>query len=216
MNDILKYCINKFKHKYMNNNQLNQLKKQYKGKEYTWKQSIMGEEVGSPTKCINVIQRQDSGEVCLELTNGSPVSLSRIDMYLTPSSISFNQPVPISELLDQGVVSSEKPRVKQNVETDTYNVQTAQKSNPNHTTLTNRVEPAKQNNIDMFSGFKTNDEKFNLTLNIKLPDVELVKLMYKNSNDKDVFISQFSEYIKSSIILDNIKNSVIVLLNDEI
>jgi hypothetical protein len=210
MNDILKYCINKFKHKYMNNNQLNQLKKQYKGKEYTWKQSIMGEEVGSPTKCINVIQRQDSGEVCLELNNGSPVSLSRIDMYLTPSSTSFNQPVPVSELLDQGVVSSDTPRIKQNVQTITPIIDNI------HSSPINRVEPTKQSNIDMFSGFKTNDEKFNLTLNIKLPDVELVKLMYKNSNDKDVFISQFSEYIKSSIILDNIKDSVIVLLNDEI
>lgn len=61
---------------------------------------------------------------------------------------------------------------------------------------------------DLFGMFTLDDTNLNLTVNIKLPAKNLLRMMYNNSQDQDEFISKLSAYINKNITLDAINLAV--------
>ena len=71
-----------------------------------------------------------------------------------------------------------------------------------------RQAPPPPKTEDLFGLFALEDTDILLSLSIKLPAKDFLKMMYLNSQDKDKFLNQLSAYINNSITPDSIKDSV--------
>lgn len=75
-------------------------------------------------------------------------------------------------------------------------------------------EPVKSVNPgDLFGMFALEDTDLNLTVKIKLPSKNLLKMMYSNSNDKNDFLTRLSAYINNNVTVDSIMESMEKQLN---
>lgn len=61
---------------------------------------------------------------------------------------------------------------------------------------------------DLFGMFALEETDVNLTLSIKLPAKNLLKMMYTNSQNKEEFLGRLAAYINSNVTVDAIKSSM--------
>lgn len=61
---------------------------------------------------------------------------------------------------------------------------------------------------DLFGMFALEETDLNLTVKIKLPSKNLLKMMYTNSKNKEDFLNKLSNYINSNVTLDAIKKTM--------
>lgn len=61
---------------------------------------------------------------------------------------------------------------------------------------------------DLFGMFSLEETDVNLTLSIKLPAKNLLKMMYTNSQNKEEFLGRLAAYINSNVTVDAIKSSM--------
>ena len=57
--------------------------------------------------------------------------------------------------------------------------------------------------------FALEDTELALTVSIKLPSKNLLKMMYTNSQDKEQFLNRLSMYINNSVTTNSIKDSLV-------
>jgi len=57
--------------------------------------------------------------------------------------------------------------------------------------------------------FALEDTELALTISIKLPSKNLLKMMYTNSQDKEQFLNRLSMYINNSVTTNSIKDSLV-------
>ena len=62
---------------------------------------------------------------------------------------------------------------------------------------------------DLFGMFALEDTELALTISIKLPSKNLLKMMYTNSQDKEQFLNRLSMYINNSVTTNSIKDSLV-------
>ena len=62
---------------------------------------------------------------------------------------------------------------------------------------------------DLFGMFALEDTDLALTVSIKLPSKNLLKMMYTNSQDKEQFLNRLSMYINNSVTTNSIKDSLV-------
>ena len=61
---------------------------------------------------------------------------------------------------------------------------------------------------DLFGMFSLEDTDLNLSIKIKLPSKNLLKMMYYNAKNKDEFLTKLSNYINNSVTVDSIKKTM--------
>ena len=61
---------------------------------------------------------------------------------------------------------------------------------------------------DLFGMFSLEDTDLNLSIKIKLPSKNLLKMMYSNAKNKDEFLTKLSNYINNSVTVDSIKKTM--------
>jgi hypothetical protein len=61
---------------------------------------------------------------------------------------------------------------------------------------------------DLFGMFSLEETDLNLTVSIKLPAKNLLKMMYINSQNKEEFLGRLSAYINNNVTVDSIKASM--------
>jgi hypothetical protein len=83
----------------------------------------------------------------------------------------------------------------------------------NSQTLTPVSKTGNTNELDLFGMFSLEDSDLDLTVKIKLPSKDLLKMMYLNSKNKDEFLTKLSYYINSNITDDSIKRTMKKLLS---
>ena len=62
---------------------------------------------------------------------------------------------------------------------------------------------------DLFGMFALEDTELALTVSIKLPSKNLLKMMYTTSQDKEQFLNRLSMYINNSVTTNSIKDSLV-------
>ena len=79
------------------------------------------------------------------------------------------------------------------------------------------VQPT-QPQTTMFDMFNSEESQLELKISIKLPDQDLLKLMYLNAKDKDNFLNELSEYvfrvINKKVVQESI-SSIVVPVQDK-
>ena len=61
---------------------------------------------------------------------------------------------------------------------------------------------------DLFGMFSLEDTDLNLSIKIKLPSKNLLKMMYSNAKNKDEFLTKLANYINNSVTVDSIKKTM--------
>ncbi len=69
-----------------------------------------------------------------------------------------------------------------------------------------KTEPVHTTN--MFSMFNADETSLNISVNLKLPNKKLLKMMYENADDKETFLSDLSQYVHSKINNSIVKSSL--------
>ena len=133
---------------------------------------------------VRVTNVRQKGEIIVaEFSSGTPVNVIMLQTYLTP----YNNEEPA--LLQDKVSTVKNEQVK------------PQKK-------ANSVDESEE----VFKHFNAVETKLDLKLVLKIPDMALVKMMYKNAADGDKFLTDMSKYIYKHISTDSIKQSVKAML----
>ena len=66
---------------------------------------------------------------------------------------------------------------------------------------------------DLFGMFSLEDTDLALSVKIKLPSKNLLKMMYSNSKNKEEFLTKLSDYIKNNVTADSIKRTMKKMLS---
>lgn len=83
-----------------------------------------------------------------------------------------------------------------------------------NTLIKNEVITTKKvNPTDIFGMFSSSKVNLNLSIEITMPPISLLQIMYSQSVDKDDFLEKFSQYIYSNITMDAIKTAVSIKLD---
>ncbi len=66
---------------------------------------------------------------------------------------------------------------------------------------------------DLFGMFSLEDTDLALSVKIKLPSKNLLKMMYSNSKNKEDFLTKLSDYINNNVTVDSIKKTMKKMLS---
>ncbi|CAB4218105.1 hypothetical protein UFOVP1604_2 [uncultured Caudovirales phage] len=66
---------------------------------------------------------------------------------------------------------------------------------------------------DLFGMFSLEDTDLALSVKIKLPSKNLLKMMYSNSKNKEEFLTKLSDYINNNVTADSIKKTMKKMLS---
>ena len=197
---------------------LRSVEKQYVGKNFKHKVDTSYDKAGSYNKCSG-ISKGEHGEYMLQMVNGEPIPLRNVDYYLEP--INFD-PGEVPVLDDFQFSDEETKREYEVAKMKKLGVVAPQEMSPNvllgtpvaitKQPVVNAVSDVKP--IYMFGNLTTSKTSFKMAVDVDMPDFMLVKMLYKNSADKDKFINDLSIYIKNAMTIDDIKSCVVAKLGD--
>lgn len=180
-------------------------KSKYVGKDFKF---IYGDFKGYETRCTGVFTSENDGITYLELTNGMPVPVDKVDMYLKETKVHMNgDTIELDEYKEQTLATEKKEGFAPSNATS-LNIQAPQQQ----AILPQNIVQQPQPLVDMFGGFSKNPMELSMKVNVELPDLSLIKVMYNNYGNKEEFISNFASYILASINKDVISASVVSLL----
>lgn len=183
--------------------------RKYVNKEFVF---INGDFNGEHTRCTGVFTSENDGITYLELTNGMPVPVDQVDYFLKETK-PFVTGADLS--LDEFKAESAKLYSENGLKQGNAVNSSGDKNNGAQNERfagTDTVQAAIEKPVDMFGGFSKNPMELTLKLNVELPDIALIRVMYNNYGNKEEFISNFASHILASINKDVISESVIALL----
>lgn len=225
MINILKKIFNKKNKRKMDTERLISLKENFTGQRFQWVKTTDASRLGTIVKCKDIQPKgrgfaavfNDGSSIDTELLNRNlmmitenmqPLSKAEVQAIAGPPTPPRVEPVqnqagptgsgPIQmpdELKQFQTPASEKP-----IERPAVPQQPQQ-------TVSQHV-PEKQRSTTMFSMFNAEETSLNISLNIKLPNKKLLKMMYENADDKEVFLADLSQYVYSEINKDIVKSSL--------
>jgi len=184
----------------MNTEKLISLKENFTGQKFQWVKTDRPELLGKVVKCRDIEPTNDGRFIAI-FDDQSKVDTTKLNLNLI--MIHGDMP-PLSK---EEVESINKPRGTK-APSPAAPARTEQPfiagGQPSVNTSANKP--------NMFEMFNTEETKLGLTINVKLPDRKLLKLMYSSAEDKDKFLSQLAEYLQTMINKQVIKDSVSAIL----
>lgn len=204
----------------MNTERLISLKENFTGQRFQWVKTPDKNLLGKIVKCKDI---KPQGRSFIAVFNdGSTIptdNLNRNLMMITDGM----QPLSKSEVNAIAGPPRVEPTDQQgplgggpiNMPDDLKQFQTPPSQgvvSPKQETVENRhntfpkTEPAHATN--MFSMFNADETSLNISVNLKLPNKKLLKMMYENADDKETFLSDLSQYVYSKINNNIVKSSL--------
>jgi hypothetical protein len=169
------------------------------GKDYQWVNTPDNTKMSTITKVVDVFSR--GGLMAVKLADGSSISLEELNTKLMAimdgqealtraECMSIRGPV-----IDPNITNAEAlPKVSQPVQAE---VQATLKS------------------AGIFEMFATEESLLNLNLRVNLPSLNLLKMMYKNSQNKSEFLTELANHINNQITADHIKDALLKKLDSK-
>jgi len=203
--------------------QLISYQQNFGGQKFQWIKTDRPELKGKVVK-VRDIQPLNNGECMAIFDDGSKVNVRDINNKLMmihgdmpPMSIdevnaiyATKPPVVIPEttLPNGEVIAETKLSTASNVPPANFDTKTglpiSQVSEP-----AKPAEPA----VNPFAMFNSDETEITIKVKVEMPDKKLLKMMYNNAEDKDVFIDQLSKYVTSMINNSVVSESVAKMLD---
>lgn len=215
---IKKIFNKKNKHK-MDTERLISLKENFTGQKFQWIKTPKKELLGKVVKCRD-IEPKGRGYMAI-FNDGSAIStdlLNRNLMMITdgmePLSksevLSINGPqVAPSNQNNVGPTGSGPIQMPDNLKQ--FETPTSQKiTEPTKETVQENpfIRQTPVHATNMFSMFNADETNLTISVNLKLPNKKLLKMMYENADNKETFLSDLSQYVYSKINNNIVKESL--------
>ncbi len=216
---FLKYISYKWKKKFGKMNQQNdalvqRYKDQYFGKMYQWVRPINNETPGEIVRVVDVKMRGDM--VLLVFNAGTPLNVNLVGQYLQPYGGGDIAPVPSLGANQQNQGGGGPIEIPAELQQFTQGQQGPNKISFSSPPVQEHAQqPPPKKKSDLFALFQSVEKNINLPLRIKMPDIDLVKMMYSNAADKDKFLTELAEYIIEGISVETAKDAIRQILGAE-
>ena len=198
-----KNLFNKKKEKTMNTEKLISLKENFTGQKFQWIKTDRPELLGKVVTCRD-INPSNNGGFTATFDDGSKIDASKLNSNLL--MIHGDMP-PLSKAEVEAINGPIRPLANK-VNATVIPNDVPPSARPIAQPVGQPVPAQASSQTNMFANFNSEETQFALTLNVKLPDRKLLKLMYANAGNKDKFLSELSEYLHSTITKNTIKESV--------
>ncbi len=218
---IKKIFNKKNKHK-MDTERLISLKENFTGQKFQWIKTPKKELLGKVVKCRDIEPKgrgymarfNDGSAISTDLLNRNlmmitdgmePLSKSEVLSINGPQNVPSNQdnvgptgsgPIQMPDNLKQFQTPKTEKRVN-----PTQNAASSQ--------VTEKSFTPKEDASNMFSMFNAEETTLNISVNLKLPNKKLLKMMYENADNKETFLSDLSQYVYSKINNNTVKESLV-------
>jgi hypothetical protein len=197
---MLKWIKNKITNYMYDIDALAQTRDFIMGKDYQWVNTPDDSKLSTVTKVIDVFSR--GGLMAVKLEDGSVVSLDELNSKLM-AIMDGQAPLTKGECMSiRGpVVDSSKPKAE-----------TVQTQPLQQTPIVIQPNPK---SIGIFEMFATEESLLNLNLRVNLPALNLLKMMYKSSQNKSEFLTELANHINNQITADHIKDALLKKLDSK-
>lgn len=169
------------------------------GKDYQWVNTPDDTKIATVTRVIDVFSR--GGLIAAKLADGSVVSLDELNSRLM-AIMDGQEPLTKGECLSiRGpVVDVTKPEPKP--------------ESPQSTKAQPQAQPQPKSS-GLFEMFATEESLLALNLRVNLPATNLLKMMYKSSQNKSEFLTELANHINNQITADHIKDALLKKLDSK-
>jgi len=202
----------------MDETKLMSLMQNFSGQKFQWIKSQDPKVLGKVVKCRD-IQPLNNGEFIAVFDDGSKINTSMINRNLlmlhgdmVPLTLDEVQSIngPIREPLVSKKSEPDPIAIPKEFEAFRTPVQPDIQSQPAQIQVS--VASQASQSANMFEMFTSESTQMALSLNVKLPDRKLLKMMYNNAEHKDKFLTELAEYLSRTINHEVIKDSVTQML----
>lgn len=186
------------------------IKSSFQANEFQWIKTNDPAKVGKVVTVRDVVPSRN-GRFLAVLSDGTQLDTDRVSsdlMMITDDQ----QPLSMTEIRsinyipavgeDQSI-APEIPAEYADLITQTPPVKAEQPVKAPETKTIVAVDPS-----DLFGMFSLEDTDLNLSIKLKLPSKNLLKMMYTNAKNKDEFLTKLSNYINNSVTVDSIKKTM--------
>ena len=184
------------------------IKSSFQANEFQWIKTNDPAKVGKVVTVRDVVPGRNGRFVAI-LSDGT-----QLDTDLVSSDLMMitddQQPLSMAEirsinyvpsLSEEQAVSPDIPAEFADMITQTPPVRPETQAKPAEAKVS--VDPG-----DLFGMFSLEDTDLNLSVKLKLPSKNLLKMMYTNAKNKDEFLTKLSNYINNSVTVDSIKKTM--------
>ncbi len=195
---MLKWIKNKI-NKYMYDiDALAQTRDFIMGKDYQWVNTPDDTKISTVTRVVDVFSR--GGLMAVKLADGMVVSLDDLNTRLM-AIMDGQEPLTKAECMSiRGpIIDPVKPDTTQAV--SPVPAQVVVQPNPK--------------SAGIFEMFATEESLLNLNLRVNLPSLNLLKMMYKSSQNKSEFLTELATHINNQITADHIKDALLKKLDSK-
>jgi hypothetical protein len=195
---MLKWIKNKI-NKYMYDiDALAQTRDFIMGKDYQWVNTPDDTKISTVTKVVDVFSR--GGLMAVKLADGMVVSLDDLNTRLM-AIMDGQEPLTKAECM-----SIRGPII------DPVKPDTTQAAAPVPAQVVVQPNPKSAGIFEMFA---TEESLLNLNLRVNLPSLNLLKMMYKSSQNKSEFLTELATHINNQITADHIKDALLKKLDSK-
>lgn len=195
---MLKWIKNKITNYMYDIDALAQTRDFIMGKDYQWVNTPDDAKLSTVTKVIDVFSR--GGLMAVKLEDGSAVSLDELNSKLM--AIMDGQ-APLT----RGECMSIRGPILDPVKPEPTTSASAEPAK-----LTIQPNPKSSGIFEMFA---TEESLLNLNLRVNLPSLNLLKMMYKSSQNKSEFLTELANHINNQITADHIKDALLKKLDSK-
>jgi len=200
------------KREIMTEQQLINYQQNFSGQQFQWIKTDRPELIGKLVK-VRDIRQQGRGAVAI-FDDGSQVDIDKInsDLMMIHGDM---QPLSKSEV--QSIHTPRKPEAIPSTKLANGEMSEAVTPKPQHI-VSNAHNPAPTVEraapvVNPFAMFNSDETEIILKMNIKIPDRKLLKMMYNNAENKELFIDQLSKYVNSLINNKVVNESMVKILD---
>jgi hypothetical protein len=186
----------------MNTEKLISLKENFTGQRFQWIKTDRPELLGKVVKCRDVNPMSD-GRFIVVFDDGSKIDSTRLnsDLLMIHGDMQPLSKGEVEAIYKPKLNHAVPPAKPANASVPLEPAQAAPRP------PFQPAQPAPQK-TNMFSMFNSEESQLTLTLNVRIPDRKLLKLMYSNAEDKDKFLSELAEHLHTMINKQVVKDSV--------
>jgi hypothetical protein len=213
----VKKWLKKIIHKIMNGYDIDTLvaiKSSFQANDFQWIKTNDRSKIGTVVTVRDVLPARNGRYVAV-LSDGTQLDTDRVSSDLMMIT-GDQQPMSMSEIQSINYIPSlsEEINVSNEIPQEFATEIKAQPANPApaltgtpakviQTQSKFEVDPS-----DLFGMFSLEDTDLNLSVKIKLPSKNLLKMMYTNSKNKEEFLTKLANYINNNVTVDAIKKTL--------
>ena len=187
------------------------IKNTFQGNKLQW---IKTQDRSKMGKIVSVVEIEpgNRGKYIAQLSDGSRIDTDRLSSDLMmlmddQPALSMAEIQSINYIPSLSDANGIAPGIPDEFKNDLINA--AKEKPPLPAPIPAPIPTALVDAGDLFGMFALEDTELALTVSIKLPSKNLLKMMYTNSQDKEQFLNRLSMYINNSVTTNSIKDSLV-------